>query len=114
MPIGMLHEPDTDWFVWDWLSVFVEKGRYAIELSIDRKCQNYEIGIARLTVGDAETLDDRTIESLSKFDSTIWTRPKDDQYWHVVHKDEVPTDKTDDEVVDILAAQLDALQQAVS
>ena len=114
MPIGMLHESDTDWFVWDWVSVFMEKGRYAIELSIDRKCQQYEIGIARLTVGDAETLDDRTIESLSKFDSTIWTRPKDDQYWHVVHKDEVHADKTDDEVVDVLAAQLDALQQAVS
>lgn len=114
MPIGMLHEPDTDWFVWDWVSVFMEKGRYAIELSIDRQCQNCEIGIARLTVGDAEMLDERTIERLSKFDSKIWKRPKDDQYWHFVHYYKVPAEKADDEVVEAFAAQLDALQQAVS
>jgi hypothetical protein len=114
MPIGMIHEPDTDWFVWDWVSVFMEKGRYAIELSIDRQCQNCEIGIARLTVGDAEMLDERTIERLSKFDSKIWKRPKDDQYWHFVHYYKVPAEKAYDEVVEAFAAQLDALQQAVS
>lgn len=109
MPIGMIHETDTDWFVWDWASIFMEKGSYAIELSIDRQCRHYEVGIARLSIGDGVALDESAMDFASKHGHETWECPKDDPYWHLVHRGEIPNEMTDDEVVEMLIMQLAAL-----
>ena len=103
-------ELDRDW---NWASIFQAKNSCAIELSIDRQCQHFEIGIARLTIGDADGLDDTTTERLVNLDRTIWQFPKDDQYWHIVHRGEVSSEMTDEEIVEALFAKLHDLQQVV-
>lgn len=111
--IGMLHDPDTDWFVWHWVSVLKEYGHFAIELCIDRQCCHYEVGISRLTVGDTETLDAKIADCLRGIDDKSWAFLKDDLCWHVVHRDAIPAAMTNTEVVGVLASRLCALQQVV-
>ena len=111
--VGSFHEPEADWFVWDWVSVFMKKSHCAIELSLDRQCQQYKVGIARLTIGDADGLDDTITERLVSLAHTTWQFPKDDQYWHVIHRGEVSPEMTDEEIVEALFATLHDLQQVV-
>ena len=109
-PAETPQELDRDW---DWASIFRAKNSCAIELIIDRQCQHYLIGIARLTVGDAKILDEKTIESLLNVDRSFWTRLSLNQYWHVFHYDCILDEKSIDDVAETLAVKLDALQQAV-
>ena len=106
MPLGASHEPGADWFVWDWISLFGKAERYAVELSIDRQCLKYEVGLSRLTIGDAEALDEGTESRLSELDRETWTFPEKDQYWYCVHRDAIPAEMSDEEIVAFLEEKL--------
>lgn len=108
--IGLFHEAGADWFVWDWISLFREAERYAVELSIDRQCRKYEVGLSRLTLGDSEALDERTKGRLSELDRSTWTFPENDQYWYLVHRGEIPAEKSDEDIATLLSEKLKIFQ----
>ena len=108
LDVGCLHDETADWFVWTWVSLFKRMENCAVELCLDRQCQRFEVGIAKFENTNAERLKANLAQIL---DDKTWIIPKDNAWWHVVHRGKVAG--TDKEVIEMLTKQFMLLVQAI-
>ena len=84
--VGESHPVESDWYIWEWVSLFINMNKMAIELCFARDGQSYQIGVGKLVVGGDDALPENAAALFANPGIDGWEKTDDDSYWYYYKK----------------------------
>ena len=79
---GKSHPEESDWYIWEWVSISINMKKWVIELRFARNGQSYQIGVGKLMVGSDDALPEDVATLFANPGIDGWEKTVDDSYWY--------------------------------
>ena len=83
---GESHPAESDWYIWEWVSILANMKKWVIELCFARDGQSYQLGVGKVVVGSHDALPEDAAALFADPGIDGWEKANDDSYWYYCKK----------------------------